>query len=219
MSSDDALQALLDHQAARDTFARQAGVLVQEPGWGRVLVDLGPIGTPDRGNNVPIYRTAGPPGLHWSGSPSAGRVATPATDGEAWDTGGYDWARIGAAADRLLVTPAGTPGAYYTGGTVDNFLRWATTQVSRLKLAVAFSALSANEFNGQAAPIKFEYALAPLGTVSLELGGLDSALKPEPGRSCPSTSLARRPAWGLTPPAVCIAMTCTPETASIEYVR
>ena len=181
MSSDDALQALLDHQAARDTFVRQAGVLVQEPGWAGVLLDLGPIGTPDRETTSQfIERLARQ--VHRSGMLLAVRVATPATDGEAWNTGGYDWARIGAAADRVLVTPAGTPGAYYTGGTVDNFLRWATTQVSRLKLAVAFSALSADEFNGQAAPISFEYALAPLGTVSLELGGLDSALKPEPGQ-------------------------------------
>jgi len=70
-------------------------------------------------------------------------VDTPqrATDGS-WDTGGYDWAALGAAADQLRVVMPLAPGAYTPGGLAEQMIVWGVTQVNRHKLIPVYSTLS-----------------------------------------------------------------------------
>src|SRR5574341_298888 len=94
------------------------------------------------------------------------RVTTPEADGSGWDTGGYDWQRLGRAADLIVATPPGDPGAYRDDGAAARFMAWAAGQVSRLQLILSFSTLSIDEWGSILNPIAYDYALAPLDAVS-----------------------------------------------------
>ncbi|MCJ7549443.1 MAG: NBR1-Ig-like domain-containing protein, partial [Anaerolineae bacterium] len=91
-------------------------------------------------------------------------VGTPqlGTDG-AWDTGGYDWAALGSAADRLRVVMPLTTAAYEPGGGAERLVQWAVTQVARYKLMPVYSTLSTD---GQVT-VAMDTVLASLGNVSV----------------------------------------------------
>ncbi len=109
-------------------------------------------------------------------------IPPPTSSAAGWDTHGYDWSRVGMLVDALIVSPSPAPSDYYPGGPVDALLAWATTQVSRTRLYLAFSVLSADEWNGRFSPISYNYALAPLGTVGLSQREAGTALHPQPGQ-------------------------------------
>ncbi|MEA3310239.1 MAG: NBR1-Ig-like domain-containing protein [Chloroflexota bacterium] len=69
-------------------------------------------------------------------------VETPQLLGTGWETAGYDWAALGAAADQIHMVMPAAPLAYAPGGEVEQLLSWATTQVNRYKLHPLFSTLS-----------------------------------------------------------------------------
>ena len=71
------------------------------------------------------------------------------------DTTGYDWARVGQAADMVL-SPIGDAA----------IVTWATTHVDRYKLQPILSALSAQSIGGPEMPLAFAEAIEMLGEVS-----------------------------------------------------
>ncbi|MGC9393746.1 MAG: NBR1-Ig-like domain-containing protein [Anaerolineae bacterium] len=75
-------------------------------------------------------------------------VDTPvrAADGS-WDTGGYDWIALGAAADQVRVVMPLEPGAYTPGGLAEQMIVWGVTQVNRHKLVPVYSTLSTDGEN------------------------------------------------------------------------
>ncbi|HIQ01112.1 MAG TPA: hypothetical protein EYH30_03125 [Anaerolineales bacterium] len=89
---------------------------------------------------------------------------TPAEAG--WETGGYDWAALGAAADALLIPFPDDPTAYAEGGQVAALLRWAVGQVNRYKLRAMVSSLSADTSDGGGRHVGLEEALAPFGRIA-----------------------------------------------------
>jgi hypothetical protein len=91
-------------------------------------------------------------------------AATP-TDG-GWDTGGYDWAAIGAASDAIVVPFPEDPAAYVGGGQAQRLLEWATAQVERYKLHMEVSSLSVEQGGERVKAISLEEALAPFGAVT-----------------------------------------------------
>jgi hypothetical protein len=91
-------------------------------------------------------------------------AATP-TDG-GWDTGGYDWAAIGAASDAVVVPFPEDPAAYVAGGQAQRLLEWATAQVERYKLHMEVSSLSVERGGEGVKAISLEEALAPFGAVT-----------------------------------------------------
>ncbi len=86
------------------------------------------------------------------------------TDG-GWDGGGYDWAKLGAAADAVKVLFSEDPAAYIEGGKAQRLLDWATAQVERYKLRMLVSSLSAERSGDEVNYISLEQALAPFGDV------------------------------------------------------
>jgi len=93
-------------------------------------------------------------------------VVPPAVEtGAGWETGGYDWAALGATADFLLIPLPDDPAAYAEGGQVDSLLRWATSQVRRYNLRVQVSSLSADSGPEGIEHVGLEEALAPFGQV------------------------------------------------------
>lgn len=89
-------------------------------------------------------------------------VDTPqrAADGS-WDTGGYDWAALGAAADQLRVVMPLAPGAYAPGGLAEQLSMWAVTQVNRHKIIPVFTTLSTD---GEKT-LPLDAILAPIGAI------------------------------------------------------
>jgi len=75
-------------------------------------------------------------------------------DGQA-DTGGYDWTRIGMAADAVQA-PMSTP----------VLIEWATSQVNRYKFQPILSVASVQTANGVSTPIAFKQAVEQLGKVT-----------------------------------------------------
>ena len=87
------------------------------------------------------------------------------TDGS-WEEGSYDWAAIGAAVDAVRVPFPADPAAYAMGGEAERLLDWATARVSRYKLHMVVSSLSAEQRQDGITTISYERALAPFGQIT-----------------------------------------------------
>lgn len=87
-------------------------------------------------------------------------------DGD-WDVGGYDLAALGKAADNVKVPFPPDPEAFDEGGTAHRLLDWATAQVTRYKVNMLVSSLSAVTTEGAETyeQISVEEALAPFGRI------------------------------------------------------
>lgn len=101
--------------------------------------------------------------LHDVGAWLAVTVEEPQKLEQGWDTGGYDWMAIGAAADQVRVVMPLNPQAYVPGGLAEQLLVWGTTQVSRYKLYPIFSTLSTDGHQ----TLTLDETLAQLGTVTV----------------------------------------------------
>lgn len=103
--------------------------------------------------------------LHAQGLRLEVMVPAPARTESGWDSGGYDWAALGRAADALAFPLPDEPAAYAEGGVVQSLLGWAVGQVGRYKLRAAVSSLSADSGPDGVRYVGLEEALAPFGQV------------------------------------------------------
>ena len=101
--------------------------------------------------------------LHDAGAWLAVTVEEPQKVESGWDTGGYDWVALGAAADQVRVVMPLNPQAYAPGGLAEQLVVWGVTQVSRYKLYPIYSTLSTD---GQQL-LTVDETLAQLGTVTI----------------------------------------------------
>ncbi len=85
-----------------------------------------------------------------------------------WDTGAYNWAAIGQAAD-IVTIPIQVTRDAYVGDTpiVQSYLNWAVGRVDHYKLQLAISLLGRDEFGTSFAPVGFGSALKLMGPVSV----------------------------------------------------
>ncbi|RIK40413.1 MAG: hypothetical protein DCC55_15125 [Chloroflexi bacterium] len=110
--------------------------------------------------------------LHNLGKTLAVRVE-PATQisTDSWDTGGYDWRRLGQVADKLIVPAPLDPRAYQANGEMEALLRFATNEVERRKLQIELPAISVERSGPYMLPKGYQDALRPLlGQVQAETG-------------------------------------------------
>jgi len=112
--------------------------------------------------------------LHDQGMRLEVLVPAPLQDGTAWDSGGYNWPALGAAADKLLFPLPDTPSAYAAGGSVESLLGWAVGQVNRYRLGIVVSSLS-TDVGSEARHVGMAEALVPFGQVSAPA---DATLQP-----------------------------------------
>lgn len=90
------------------------------------------------------------------------------TDDGAFDTGAYDWAAIGAAADLVQVRLPDDPTAYSADGLAIQIAAYAAGQMPREKVLISLPARSVREAGAVLAPIGYEQALSALGDVEID---------------------------------------------------
>jgi hypothetical protein len=99
------------------------------------------------------------------------RVETPTQiSADTWETGAYDWQRIGHIANVVKVPTLPDPRAYGPDGQMEAMLNWAVGEINRYKIQLLLSTLSAEQVNGITRDISYHEALEPIGAVSI-VGG------------------------------------------------
>jgi len=150
--------------------------LCTERGFAGVVVGYRGV-APDQRDVYSDFIAALAKALHAEGLRLTVVVEPPTPTDGGWDTGGYDWAALGAVADAVEVPLPEDPAAYVEGGKAQRLLEWATAQVSRYKLRLSVSSLSVDRGGGEVQTISLEQALAPFGEVVV----LDDVSQVEPG--------------------------------------
>ncbi len=109
-------------------------------------------------------------GLHAEGLSLTVVVEPPLPADGGWDTGGYDWFRLGQGADVVQIPFPVDPTAYIEGGTVPRLLDWATDQIERYKIHMLISSLSAEQGGDEVNYLSLQQAVAPFGSVIVRSG-------------------------------------------------
>ncbi len=159
----DMLNNVTDNTPDRTTHVQTLAGIVQNGGYGGLVLDYRMVRTEDR-DAYSGFVTDLAAALQQNGRWLAVVVDTPqrAPDGS-WNTGGYDWAALGAAADQLRVVMPLEPGAYTPGGLAEQMIMWGVTQVNRHKLIPVYSTLSTDGVK-----------LFTLGEILTPIGGIQA---------------------------------------------
>lgn len=91
--------------------------------------------------------------------------------GVGWDTGGYDWRALGAAADMLFIPGPDDPTAYDVDRAAPSLLSWAVGEVDRSKIMFLVSAASLDQAGSAFVPVSDEAALQAFGQIAAETAG------------------------------------------------
>lgn len=110
--------------------------------------------------------------LHAEGKRLSIYVEAPAQVAEdRWETGAYDWAKLGRLVDGFKFATPLDPKAFAAGGQMDALLTWAVGQVERYKVRPELSALSVENQGGVWVERSYQDALAELSRVVVKAGG------------------------------------------------
>jgi hypothetical protein len=90
-----------------------------------------------------------------------------------WETGAYDWRALGSVVDLMEINLAADPSIFAPSGDgqvalVDAMLRWGIGEVSRQKLLIGVSALSARQVGNDVVAVGYDEALSSLGDVQVD---------------------------------------------------
>ena len=79
--------------------------------------------------------------LHQDGKQLAVFVDSPSqVADDAWESYGYDWRALGAAADYIVIPGSDNPLDYAPGGAMEKLLAWATDEINRAKIQLRLPA-------------------------------------------------------------------------------
>jgi len=154
---------MLNLASDRATHVANLLGLAQAGGYPGVVIDYRSVLAQDRAAFAQFVNELSNT-FHGAGLWVAVMVDTPQQTAEGgWETGGYDWAALGAAADQVRVMMPLSPEAYAPGGWASQMVEWATAEVERHRLMLAFSALGTD---GQST-LTMQDALAPIGNIAM----------------------------------------------------
>lgn len=97
------------------------------------------------------------------------RVETPLATATGFDTGGYDWPGLSAAADALILPMNESP-ATYGDGSAESLIAWATGEVSRGQVRLLTSAMSMELAGTTFSKVDYASALTAFGATTLAEG-------------------------------------------------
>src|SRR5579859_141058 len=160
-----ALAAVLDDPAARAKHLQTLVAFVVTGGYDGVALNYADV-TPDLGPSYAQFAADLAVQLHAQSKALFIQLPAPSRTSDGFQTGGYDWQALGAAADSLLVPVADVSSAF-GGGFADAELNWAVGQAPRARLRLLTSAKSVQSTGSQFTLVDQAAALAPLGSVTL----------------------------------------------------
>jgi spore germination protein YaaH len=163
------LDVMENTASSQDTHITNIVEMCTAQGFAGVEIDYRGV-LADEKDSYTAFVAALADALHTKGARLTVVLQAPANVGGAWDSGGYDWAAIGAAADDVKVAFPDDAGAYGEGGQAQLLLDWATAQVPRHKLHLQVSSLSVEQRGDQTTYVSLEEALAPLGKIETVSG-------------------------------------------------
>jgi hypothetical protein len=178
------LSDVLTISSIRDAHITNIVQLCVEQGYAGIEIDYQGVSLEER-EAFTDFVSALADALHVQGLRLNVVVEPPTPTDGSWDSGGYDWAALGAAADALKAPFPEDPTMYVEGGQAHRLLDWAVAQVDRYKLRMRVSTLSTEQSDGGSSPsdhvayVSLEQALAHFGEITV-LNPTDSGLV-EPG--------------------------------------
>lgn len=153
-------------------------ILAQAAQGGYSGVRLNYAGThPDLRIELTAYLSNLADALHSTGKILAVVLPKPIRTDDGWDTGAYDWAAIGQLADYISVPALSSPEAYVQDGLMDAYLTWATDQIDRHKIHLAFPAAAVEIAGQETQRIAYADALSLMAR-ELEMSDADGLLLP-----------------------------------------
>jgi len=152
---------MLNNASDRATHVQTLLGIAQGGGYGGLVLDYRMV-QPETRDAFSSFVTDLGAAMRQNGLWLAVIVDTPQRAADSsWNTGGYNWAALGAAADQLRVVMPLEPGAYTPGGLAEQMIVWGVTQVNRHKLIPVYSTLSTD---GQRL-VTLDEILAPIGGI------------------------------------------------------
>lgn len=139
-------------------------ILTAAAGYGGVTLDYRGV-APEQRQAFSSFVAALANALHAQNLRLQVVVPAPLIAASGWDTGGYDWAALGRAADALCIPMPDDPAAYSENGRIVSLLHWAVGQVNRYKLRGYLSSLSADVAPTQVRHVSLEEALSAFDQV------------------------------------------------------
>jgi hypothetical protein len=141
--------------------------MVREAGYDGVDLDYGGVSAARADEFAEMVETLAA-GLHADGRRITLLLPLPSRAGSEWDTGGYDWERLGETADHIKVAPEEDQGAYYR--RMEDALDFLTGLVEPRKLLLVVGGLSREKGSEGIRTLTFSEALtlASVPTVDAE---------------------------------------------------
>jgi len=160
------LSDLLDDADMQQAHIDNIVQLCTERGFDGIEIDYRGV-TPDQRSAYASFIGALADALHDANLWLSVTIERPTPVDGNWDSGGYDLAALGKAVDTVKVPFPPDPEAFDEGGAAHRLLDWATAQVTRYKVNMLVSSLSAmtTEEGDTYETVSLEEALAPFGQV------------------------------------------------------
>jgi spore germination protein YaaH len=87
---------------------------------------------------------------------------------DSWDTGVYDWIKLGQTVSALKVPTLPDPQAYVQDGQMEQLVRWAVSQVNRRKIQFILSTRSVDLRGSNPTYLPYEQAMVPFTAVATQ---------------------------------------------------
>jgi hypothetical protein len=164
----DLVDNLLIDPETREYHAQVIADLVVSEMYAGIDLDYRGI-NPDLGGDYVSFVELLAEKLHAVGKELSIHVEAPSQVAEdRWETGAYDWVRLGRVADRFKFPSIQDPAAYAPGGQMEALLRWAVGKVERYKLQPVFTARSVENAGGMLIERTYRDALTELGKLEVD---------------------------------------------------
>jgi len=134
-----AVDIILASQDLREAHVNAITEMVRSGAYGGVELDYAGVNVTRRDEFVELVQALAER-LHADGRGITMLLPLPVRDGAEWDTGGYDWERLGATVDGIKLTPETDEGLYYR--RMEEVLDFLTQRVDRGKLLLVVGPLS-----------------------------------------------------------------------------
>jgi spore germination protein YaaH len=177
------ISAILSNRDLRETHASQLAAFAAS-GYDGVMLDYRDLPLDQRDNFTALVNAVAR-NLANTGLTLGVVVPQPTLAGGDWDSGAYDWAALGQAADVVQMRLENDPALFgmTPDAPINGLLSWAVSQVERGKLVLGLSSLSQREVDGVFAPIGIEQALSALGDVTITSDAMTAGGVIPPGES------------------------------------